>query len=76
MVEGKPRGVPDLLGFKAGDEGDEGIWCKGHEEHDEHDEHDEHGRGNRDTNSRQTHTFRLLPRARITHPNLVTQQEN
>ena len=70
MVRVVPWGWPDLHGF-----GDmvRGIEVEG-EEHDEHDEHEEGESGYIDTNAR-THAFRLLPRARITHPNPIKPQE-
>ena len=67
MMRVLPGGWPDLHGFGGIGEGIRGG----------SDEHDEHTRGNRgkiDTNTR-THAFRLLPRARITHPNPIKPQE-
>ena len=49
------------------DEGDDGVW---HEEHEERDEHEVEIGDTKHT----PHTLRLLPRARINHPNLVKQQ--
>ena len=66
MMRVAPGGWPDLHGFRGGVRGFE---VRG----EEHDERYELERGT-DTNTR-THAFRLLPRARITHPNPIKPQE-